>query len=119
MVRTARVPHQSSTEEHDRDGNVFQVLRRPGGPPGRQMLQEHVRGPVQKDHQRLHELRRRDRRLPGADDPHRRSHIPRPAVLDHAAHPPAQGQQTVPEENAAFDGMRQPVEYVASSLGRG
>lgn len=83
------------------------------------MLQEHVRGSVQKDHKRLHELRRRDRGFPGTDDPHRRPHVPRPAVLHHTAHPPAQGQQAIPEENAALDGVGEPVEHVVSPLGKG
>lgn len=45
--------YQPSTEEHDRDCNMLQILRGPGVAPGGQVLEEDVGAAVEEDHEGL------------------------------------------------------------------
>jgi hypothetical protein len=73
------------------------------------MLEEHIAQAIQKNAQALDELGRWDRACQG-------SHVPRPAILGKAAHPPAQSQESIPKENASLDEMSKAVEDVVATL---
>lgn len=95
---------------------MLQIYSSPRTTPTRQMLQEHIGGTVQEDNKRFDELGGGNFGLPLADNLCRGLNIPSPAEVRPAAEESSQGQQTVPEENAALDEMCETVEYLISSL---
>jgi hypothetical protein len=95
---------------------MLQILRGPGVAPSGQVLEKDVGATVEKDHEGFGKLGRGQRGLPAADDCPRRFDVPRPAKFGKAAHISPQRQQSVPEENSAFDEMRQAVEDVVAML---
>jgi len=80
------------------------------------MFQKHIRGSVQEDDERFHRFGRRDSGFSSTDHADWGLDIPSPAKFSEAAHPSAEGQKTVPEEDAAFDEVRKTVEDVICSL---
>lgn len=80
------------------------------------MFQKDVGCAVEEDDERLDKFRRGHGSLPAADNSGRRANIPCPAHLGEAAHPSSQGEETIPEEYSALDGMRKPIEDIATAL---
>lgn len=80
------------------------------------MFQEDVRCAVEEDNERLDEFRRRHCSLSRADNSDRRPNVPCPAHLAEAAHPPSQGEETIPKEYSALDGMREAIEHIVAAL---
>lgn len=101
--------YQASSEEHDRNGNVLQILSSPFLSPSTQVLQEDIRSAVGKDGCRLDKFTTWSARLA-------RLQVPCPAILGKATHVTTQHHQAVPEEDAALDEMGQTAEDTASFL---
>ena len=77
------------------------------------MLKEDIAGTIEPNDERFRELGGRDARLPSRHQWIFGTDVPCPAVVRKSTHPPTQRQQTVPEENAAFNEMRETREYLA------
>lgn len=97
------------------------MLQIHGGPflaPSSEMFKKGVARTIDKDHKGLDKLARGDLSLPSADSIARWLHVPGPAKIRPAAHPPSERQETVPEENPALDEVRKPVEDLVAPLKR-
>ena len=113
-------PAQPGANEHERDGNVLQVLGGPRAAAARQMFEKDVGGPVEEDEERLDALHGDGarggeaeqkvggpllRELCGEADP-----VPRPAVLGAEPAVARERDYAQREEHAALDPVRQEIE---------
>ena len=104
--------HQSTTEEHDRNGDMLEILRSPCTAPGSEVLEEDVGTAVQPDDERLHKFGRRNRRFPLADLASVRLDVPCPTQVCKATHPSSKGQQSIPKEDSSFHKVCKAIENV-------
>lgn len=74
------------------------------------MLEEDVGDAIQPDHKRLNKLGRGHLRLPAAHDRLRGLLVPRPSQVCPGTDEAAQRENTVPEEDATLNEMREPIE---------
>lgn len=88
---------------------MLQILGSPRLAPASEVLQKHVGRAIGEDERRFDKFARDCTRA-------RRLQVPGPAKVRPAAHEPAQHHQTVPEEDAALNEMRQPAENAVVSL---
>lgn len=75
------------------------------------MFEENVDAAIQEDHKTLCELSRGNLTLP-ADLGSGWFQVPGPAEICEATEPSSEGEQTVPEEDAAFDKVSQSIEDI-------
>jgi len=89
---------------------MLQILSTPRLSPRSQMLQKNIRAPIKENQETLYEF--------GGDSSSSLlwSDIPGPADICEAAGPTTKSQNSVPEEHAAFDPVRQAAEYCSSHL---
>lgn len=107
---------QTPTKEHNGDGHMLEICRRPFAAPTGEVLEEHVAGTVEEDHKRFGKFTGRDLGLPLANNIARGLHIPSPSEICPAAHESSQGQQTIPKEDASLDKMCETVEDLSTPL---
>lgn len=106
------VTHQSAPNEEYGDRNMLHVPCLPLAAPAAHMFQEDVGRAIEKDEGALDELCRRAPFLVLSS----RTDIPGPTQVAKATGPSAQSKQSKPEEDAAFDPMRQPIEKMIPFL---
>lgn len=107
---------KATTEEHDRDGDMLEILCSPSLAPGCQVFKPHIGRTVEEDDERFDELGRRHSGLPRADQPNRRLHIPSPSHVGKASHPSPKCEEAIPEEDSAFNGMCKSVKDIIAPL---
>ncbi len=95
---------------------MLQILRTPFSAPGSQMFEKDVRCAIEPNDKGLDKFGGRDGGFPLANLIAGRFDIPCPAKLGKAPHPTSKGEQSVPEEDATLDKMRETVENVVSTL---
>lgn len=121
--------YKAAADEEDGDGDVLEVLGTVFSSPVTEMLEEDVGRAVEKDEEALNELGRRAPFLTWL----LRSDVPRlaanqitalarlwssthPSKLAEAARPSSQREQPQPEEDAAFNPMRESRENAVALL---
>jgi hypothetical protein len=110
-LRQEKTYHSTSNEENG-DGNMLHVLSAPLATSATQMFHEDVGRAVKENEKALYKFSRRSPFRAGSLGPH----IPSPSELGKCTTPAAEGQETKPKEDAAFDPVRQSTEDVASLL---
>jgi hypothetical protein len=108
--------YQATTEEHNTDGDMLEILRIPLPTPGAEVLQEDIAGTVQPNDEGLGEFSRRHPGAPLANLGLARLYLPCPTPSREAAHPAAKGEQSIPKEYAAFDEVSESVEDISAML---
>lgn len=108
--------YQTTTKEHDGNRHMFEILRRPCTTPGGKMLEKDVGTPIEADDEGFDELGRREGRFPLAHLTAGRLDVPCPPKVGKATHPTSKSEQSVPEEDSAFDKMGKPIENIGTSL---
>ena len=107
---------KATSKEHNRDGDMLEVLCTPRLAPGCKVFKPHIGRAVKEDDERFDELGRGYSGFAGADHPNRGLHIPGPSHLGKASHPPSKSEETIPEKDSALNGMCKPVKNVIAPL---
>ena len=107
---------KATTEEHNRDRDVLEVLCTPRLAPGCKVFKPHIGRPVKEDDERFDELGRGYSGFASADQPNGRLHVPSPSHLGKASHPPSKSEETIPEEDSALNAMCKPVKDIIAPL---
>lgn len=107
---------KATTEEHDRDGDMLEILCSPSLAPGCQVFKPHIGRTVEEDDERFDEFGGRYSGFASADQPNRRLHVPSPSHLRKASHPSSKSEETIPEEDSALNGMCKPVKDINAPL---
>ena len=107
---------KATTEEHNRDGDMLEVLCTPRLAPGCKVFKPHIGRTVKEDDERFDKLGRGYSGFASAHQSNRRLHVPSPPHLGKASHPPSKSEETIPEENSALNGMGKPVKDIIAPL---
>ena len=107
---------KATTEEHDRDRDMLEILCSPRLAPGCEVFKPHIGRTVEEDNERFDELGRGYSGFASADQPNRRLHVPSPSHLGKASHPSSESEETIPEEDSALDGMCKSVKDIIAPL---
>lgn len=110
--------YQATTEEHDGDGDVLEILCVPLPAPGAEMLKEDITRTIQEDYERLGEFARGNARSDGSHLRLGRPQVPRPAKVGKAPHPSTESEQSIPKEDSALDEVCEAVEDMVPALGK-
>lgn len=115
---TTQETYQSAAKEHDGNGEMFEILSSPRPTGAAQVLEEDVGSSVDENEERFRELGGNPPRFAGTNQGRGGFDVPRPTQIRETAHPSAEGQQSVPEEDAALDEMSQATKNVLATLRR-
>ncbi len=107
---------KATTEEHNRDGDMLEILCSPRLAPGGKVFKPHIGRTVKEDDERFDELGRGYSGFASADQPNRRLHVPSPSHLGKASHPSSKSKETIPEENSALNGVCKSVKDIIAPL---
>ena len=107
---------KAATEEHDRDGDMFEILCSPSLAPGCKVFKPHIGCTVEEDDERFDELGRGYSGFASADQPNRRLYIPSPSHLGKASHPSSKSEETIPKEDSTLNGMCKSVKDINAPL---
>jgi hypothetical protein len=90
MFSKPTTTYQTTTKEHDGNGDMFQILSDPWASSGSKMFKPNIGATIEKNDKRLDEFSRRNASLPLANLASAWLEVPCPAKVGKATHPSSQ-----------------------------